>query len=143
MLRIFSHVPRRLRPRHVLLAALVAIAVARGLPFGEHARAPGTAADAAAAIAMPAQPVPSAALDGLRMATARGDADASVALVHALLDAYDSGAGPAPLVEAMQWLQRDAETPQMLASGELQRVVLGACRREPLLRWSWLCHEGE
>ena len=86
---------------------------------------------------------PSPALNDLRLATAMGDPEASAALVRALLDFYDAGAGPAPLVEALQWLQRDAEAPAMVASGQVQRLVAGPCRSDPLLRWNWLCHEGE
>lgn len=83
------------------------------------------------------------ALAALREHAIMGDADASAALVHALLDAYEASADASALADALQWLQRDLYTPQMLASGQIARVVDGACRHDALLRQQWLCHEGE
>lgn len=83
------------------------------------------------------------ALSALRQLAIMGDAAASAALVHALLNTYEARADASALVDALQWLQRDLYTPQMLASGQIARVVDGACRHDALLREQWLCHEGE
>lgn len=83
------------------------------------------------------------ALAGLRQHAIMGDAGASAALVHALLNAYEANPDASALVDALQWLQRDLYAPQMLASGQIARVIEGVCRHDALLREQWLCHEGE
>jgi hypothetical protein len=98
------------------------------------------------AACQPGRPHPMEAHDAqsvLRQHAIMGDADASAALVHALLDAYEASADASALVDALQWLQRDLYTPQMLASGQIARVIEGACRHDALLREQWLCHQGE
>ncbi len=79
----------------------------------------------------------------LRQAAALGNVEASITLVSALLDRYDAGAGAGALMEALQWMERDLDTVPMLGSPQVQRVVLGACARDPLLQWHWLCNQGE
>lgn len=135
-------------PPVLILAGAMALgtSVWSALP-AEHAPAISLATAPVAAAMPPAaarQPAPRVdTLDALRQAAALGNVDASIALVGALLDRYDIDAGTPALFEALQWLQRDLDTAPVLASAELQRVVLGPCRRDALLQWHWLCDQGE
>lgn len=87
-------------------------------------------------------PAPSE-LDGLRIAASLGNEDASAALSGALLDRYDQLADTGALFEAMHWLERDLDSPHFQAFALVERVVHGACVREPALKWRELCNLGE
>ncbi len=118
---------------------LPTLVAAHATPHAEAQAAPQTATQA-----LPAQPAVAADLiAALRQAAGLGNMEASVMLVGALLDRYDAGAGAGALVEALQWMERDLDTVPMLASPQVQRVVLGPCTHDPLLQWHWLCNQGE
>ncbi|WP_326541643.1 hypothetical protein [Pseudorhodoferax sp.] len=136
-----SCAPRRRHRPPTRLAWAVAGALALGAAAWMVLPAPQAAHAAPRSATQP--PLAADTLAALREAAALGNVDASTALVGALLDRYDAGGGAGPLFEALQWLQRDLDTPSMLGSPELQRVVLRICPGEALLQWHWLCHQGE
>jgi len=81
-----------------------------------------------------------ARLDTLRNEAAIGDDRSNHALVDALLDGYDETGDAQALLEAVVWLDRQADPTQDAAVA--RRVVTHYCGH-PAMRWHWLCLPGE
>jgi len=87
------------------------------------------------------QPVPRAALEPLRMDALAGNIDASAELAQRLIDRLERTGDQDDLFEAFQWIARDWDEVAFLRSDVIQRAV--AHCDGPVLRWHWLCVEGE
>ncbi len=85
---------------------------------------------------------PSAALDVLREEALLGNSGASHDLVLHLLARYDERRDDGALFEASMWFDRDWTTPEYLSSSLSARLLDRECGH-PILRWHWLCVQGE
>ena len=81
------------------------------------------------------------ALDPLRVDALAGNIDASAVLAQRLMQRFEQTGEQEDLYEAFQWIARDWDEVAFLRSDVIQRAV--AYCDGPVLRWHWLCVEGE
>jgi hypothetical protein len=130
---VASHLPRFLphQPEPVRAALTVAPASINGVPVNGPVDA--ALADNFAEVPMPNE---------LRMSAAMGNVEASRDLTAMLLEYSRRTGNPEALHEAVQWIDRDWDTPEFLASNLVNTFVQGHCHK-PVVRWHVLCNTSE
>jgi hypothetical protein len=134
--------------RHRLVLALLGFAIFQALVIGALLLSP--ALESRAAYLEPPQAqalsepriIERLELDSWRNEAVLGGSWASAHLVSALLDNYERSHDSDDLFEAMQWMERGWPSGLYQNSGIATRVFERHCGHK-VLRWHWLCDQGE